>query len=306
MRWFGWFRKRPKAGTDMLEVLALQEGTPVALIGGRMRTVGLPYALPRDTEDLNRLDFQHFLLRYALKGLYAPPLHNPQSILDVGTGTGRWALDMAQVFPHAKVVGLDVNPPPMDENAGRGYDIRPPNYTFVPGNLLEGLPFADKSFDFVHMRLLFTAIPANRWVTVMREVARILKPGGWVESVETTGIHNGGPHTDLIMAWVTQLAAGRGVDRMNATHVNTFMQDAGLRNIGASVVNIPAGSWGGRIGEMGALDYLTACKGYGGVVVNAHLATQQQFDETLEGARVDLGSPHIHGYAPFYVVIGQK
>jgi ubiquinone/menaquinone biosynthesis C-methylase UbiE len=128
-----------------------------------MRTMGLPYALPCDIEEISRLDFQHYMLRYALQGLYFAPLNNPSSILDVGTGTGRWALEMAQFFPRANVIGVDVNPPPADERAATGVDVRPPNYAFTPGNVLEGLPFEDEVFDFVHMRLLFTAIPSDRW-----------------------------------------------------------------------------------------------------------------------------------------------
>ena len=117
---FAWLRRRSSRQTGALQAMALQEGTPVALVGGRMRTIGLPYALPRDMEEINRLDFQHYMLRYALQGLYAAPLKNPTTILDVGTGTGRWAMDMAQTFPHAKVIGLDVNPPPADEQARVG------------------------------------------------------------------------------------------------------------------------------------------------------------------------------------------
>ena len=192
MRLFAWFRRRSSRQTGALQAVALQEGTPVALVGGRMRTIGLPYALPRDMEEINRLDFQHYMLRYALQGLYAAPLKNPVTILDVGTGTGRWAMDMAQAFPRAQVVGLDVNPPPADERTGSGLDVRPPNYSFAPGNVLEGLPFEDGTFDFVHMRLLFTAIPADRWPFAISELARVTRPDGWVESVETAGLFNGG------------------------------------------------------------------------------------------------------------------
>ena len=143
MRWFGWLRGRQGVETGLIEAMALQEGTPVALMGGRMRTMGLPYALPRDMEEINRLDFQHYMLRYALRGLYAVPLQQPRAILDAGTGTGRWAMEMAQIFPHAQVCGVDVNPPPADEQAARGLDVRPANYTFTPGNVLEELPFDD-------------------------------------------------------------------------------------------------------------------------------------------------------------------
>jgi ubiquinone/menaquinone biosynthesis C-methylase UbiE len=306
MRFMGWLRKKPSGQTGVLKAIALQEGTPIALVGGRMRTVGLPYVLPRDMEEINRLDFQHYMLRYALRGLYAAPIGHPASILDVGTGTGRWAMDMAQVFPRAQVVGVDVNPPPADEQARPGFDVRPRNYKFAPGNVLEGLPFDDGTFDFTHMRLLFTAIPADRWPQVIRELARVTRLGGWVESVETTGLHDGGPHTDLVMSWIYQLSARRGVDLLNGGRGSEFMQAAGLRNVAGSVARVPTGAYGERVGNMVATDFMAVTKGYAGVIVGAGLTTQEQFNETLEGMRADLNALGTRCYTPFYIVIGQR
>jgi ubiquinone/menaquinone biosynthesis C-methylase UbiE len=55
-------------------------------------------------------------------------------------------------------------------------EMRPRNYQFVLGNLLEGLPFPDNSFDYVHMRALVTAIPHNRWQGVIDDLARVTRP----------------------------------------------------------------------------------------------------------------------------------
>jgi SAM-dependent methyltransferase len=308
MRWFGWFRKKPSRAGTTIETLALQEGTPLALVAGRMRTVGLPYTLPHDTEEVNRLDFQHYVLRYAFQGLYAAPIGNPASILDVGTGTGRWALEMAQLFPQARVVGLDVNPPPVDEAAssGAGVDLRPPNYAFIAGNLLEGLPVQDGTFDFVHMRLLFSAIPSERWPSVVAELARVTQLGGWVESVETTRVYNGGSNVDQMVEWLAQLSARRGVSVDNGGRVAEFMHGAGLSNVAASVVNLPMGASGGRLGELVATDYLAVCKGVGGFITAQGLATPDQFEATLAGMREDFTSPHLRCHGPFYIVIGQR
>src|SRR5215813_1591116 len=282
MRWFGWFRKKPAGQEEMgaIQALALQEGTPIALVAGRMRTVGLPYTLPHDVEEVNRLDFQHYTLRYAFQGIYAAPLKQPMDILDVGTGTGRWALEMAQYFPSAQVIGVDVNPPPVDEVAriGVGADLRPPNYRFMPGNVLEGLPFPDGSFDYVHMRLLFSAIPSERWPFVATELARVTRPGGWIESVETTRAFNGGPNIDLMVEWIAQMAARRGVNVDDGGRVAEFMRGAGLANVAASVVKVPMGITGGRLGELVAVDYLGVCKAVGGFITAVGLSTPEQFE----------------------------
>jgi ubiquinone/menaquinone biosynthesis C-methylase UbiE len=207
MPWFGWPWRRRRAGR-----IRDLEAAPTALIAGRVRAVGVPYMLPRDREEINRLDFQHYVLRYAFQGLYAAPRRNPHDILDVGTGTGRWAREMAQLFPRARVVGLDLAPPPHDELAGSGVDVRLPNYSFVAGNLLEGLSFSDGSFDFVHMRLVFFAIPADRWPFVIGELVRVTRIGGWVESIEVDSPRGGGPAVDALVTWTTNLLARRGVD----------------------------------------------------------------------------------------------
>ena len=61
--------------------------------------------------ELERLDLQHELYLALLDGrLYLAPIDDPQKILDIGTGTGVWATDMAERFPKAEVIGTDLSP----------------------------------------------------------------------------------------------------------------------------------------------------------------------------------------------------
>ncbi|MGH2514149.1 MAG: class I SAM-dependent methyltransferase, partial [Ktedonobacterales bacterium] len=157
MGWFGWSRQRRAGKGTQAESRRTRS---LLSIRGRQYLTTAPYFLPKDDEEVNRLDFQHYLFRFALKGNYAVPLEAPANILDVGTGTGRWAMEMAALFPAANVIGLDVIPPPADDTAtlGNGLDRRPDNYVYVQGNALDGLPFPDATFDFVHQRLLVAAL----------------------------------------------------------------------------------------------------------------------------------------------------
>jgi len=299
----GWFRRSPKATAEDVEMWG---GTaPYRLIGGRRRKAGVPYMLPFDLEEHNRLDFQHYMLRAALRGNYAAPIGQPRDVLDVGTGTGRWAIEMAELFPRANVIGLDVNPPGIDSPAG-GAGVRPPNYTFVQGNVLERLPFPDYSFDFVHMRALTAAIPHDRWPYVVGELIRVARPGGWVESLEATALERGGPSVDQLMVWITATLARRGIVFDDGGKVGEHLRAAGLANVKSFKMALPCGESGGRVGGMLALDWYTLLRGFSGMTVAQGLATAEQFDGVFERARADLSSPDVRCYMPFYIAFGQR
>jgi ubiquinone/menaquinone biosynthesis C-methylase UbiE len=54
----------------------------------------LEYMLPNDETESDRLDMHHELCRQILEGkLFLAPVENPQRVLDLGTGTGIWAIE---------------------------------------------------------------------------------------------------------------------------------------------------------------------------------------------------------------------
>ena len=55
------------------------------------------------------LDLHHEILLHILEGkIHLAPVENPAAILDIGTGTGIWAIDASEKFPDAKVTGTDI------------------------------------------------------------------------------------------------------------------------------------------------------------------------------------------------------
>jgi ubiquinone/menaquinone biosynthesis C-methylase UbiE len=59
-----------------------------------------------------------------------------------------------------------------------------PNANFNICNIVNGLPFDDNTFDFVHQRFLGTTFTEKEWTEVIPELVRVTKPGGWIELME--------------------------------------------------------------------------------------------------------------------------
>ncbi|KAI4208406.1 MAG: hypothetical protein LQ348_000172 [Seirophora lacunosa] len=69
------------------------------------------YPLPNDEPELERIDIKHHVtLLLSAGNLHLAPLVNPKRILDIGTGTGIWAIEMAEQYPQAQVIGTDLSP----------------------------------------------------------------------------------------------------------------------------------------------------------------------------------------------------
>jgi SAM-dependent methyltransferase len=110
--------------------------------------------------------------------------HAPERALDLGTGTGAAAFAMAQRFPEADVVGVDLSERMLAEARRK----TPPELsTRVRFQQADGaqLPFGDGSFELVGL--------ANM-IPFFDELQRVVAPGGWVVFA-----FSGGPETPI---WV--------------------------------------------------------------------------------------------------------
>jgi len=73
------------------------------------------YHYPNDQVENDRLDLQHHLWALTLKGKLglSPPNQAGDfsgRVLDVGTGTGIWAVDFADEHPASTIIGVDLSP----------------------------------------------------------------------------------------------------------------------------------------------------------------------------------------------------
>ncbi|KAF7865759.1 hypothetical protein EAF04_005924 [Stromatinia cepivora] len=130
---------------------------------------------PNDEPSSDSQDLAHHMYLMTLDGkLHLAPLKNPQIILDVGTGTGIWAIEMAEAYPSASVIGTDLSPiQPF---------FVPPNCAFEVEDLNLEWTYPRGQFDFIHIRELFGCV--IDWDVFFSETLSCLKPGGYVEILE--------------------------------------------------------------------------------------------------------------------------
>ncbi|CCA72734.1 hypothetical protein PIIN_06672 [Serendipita indica DSM 11827] len=135
------------------------------------------YGLPHDDKELNRLDLQHEAVKIVFGDLnickdqvdnVLDPLDGQRRVLDLGSGTGVWCIEMAEMYPHANILGVDIK---LQEQSNL-----PPNCVFEIWDVNSGLERFYGQFDVVHTRFT-TGVFANPQ-TALIEMERCLKPGG--------------------------------------------------------------------------------------------------------------------------------
>ncbi|KAF9089669.1 hypothetical protein BGX23_006547 [Mortierella sp. AD031] len=260
------------------------------------------YLLPNDIDEVDRLQLQHFILRYAIQGNYRSPLDKSKvrNILDVGCGPGTWTMEMANEFPDATVTGIDLS-------AVFPSAIIPGNCRFLQHNVLEPFPFPDNHFDFVYQRLLISGLTADGWVYVIKELERITKPGGWIELVEVDS-HGGnnGPHTMKIWNWITKALATRGIDSgfIRDPGLASVMIKTGVENVTMVPLKLPLGKFGGKIGVLLKENLFAFWNAITPMIVHGAGADKVEYEEALRQA--DREVEEYKSYHIFYVVTGQK
>jgi SAM-dependent methyltransferase len=148
---------RHQAQTDPILTQKATLWQSAAIVDDRKRLTDVLYLLPKDVQEQNRLNFQYRCLYSAIGKHYLVPLPpDVATILDVGTGTGTWPVEMARLFPQAHIVGVDISVAALEYTSSA-------TCTFCLADVLKGLPFPDQQFEYVHQRLLVAAIPAANW-----------------------------------------------------------------------------------------------------------------------------------------------
>ena len=111
------------------------------------------------------------------------------AILDVGCGGGRTVRRLAALAPDSKVVGLDYSVASVAVSRDTNADNIAAGRVHIEQGSVAALPFPDCTFDVVtavETHYYWPDLPAN-----MREILRVLKPGGMFALIAET--YRGGP-----------------------------------------------------------------------------------------------------------------
>lgn len=120
----------------------------------------------------------------------APISSPPKYVLDIGTGTGIWAKEFAEQNPSSYVIGSDLSAiqpeTPLPNLTWSKDDAEDPWIYPLPLSHLTPETARDEnaqthliSFDYVHLRLVFTCFNDPR--TVIKHAFDNMSPGGWLE-----------------------------------------------------------------------------------------------------------------------------
>ncbi len=143
--------------------------------------------------------------------------HHPQTILDLGCGTGDLAIHLAETADwRPQIIGFDFSRPMLEAAVKKAEPLQNDRHlTWIQGDVRE-LPFTESSLDCAGISFAFRNLTyKNPYRDVfLREICRVLKPGGRFIIVESSRPQNKLIH--VLFRWYVRLfvaAAGRLVSK---------------------------------------------------------------------------------------------
>ena len=227
---------------------------------------------------------------------------DPTAVLDVGTGTGIWAMDVADDYPGAQVIGVDLSP------------IQP---TAVPPNLEFQIMDADEPWDFhakfdlIHTRLM-NGFSIKSWPFFYEQAFVSMMPGGWVENqefgVDFTCDDGTQPSDSAVHRW--QDLWNTGIENLGLTGhcypdiMAQQMRAVGFINVTVKRYRMPVGPWAKdkRLRQSGLFNMVGMVEGLSGLSQRTFTRglgwTVEEMEVLLMEVRNEWKNKKIHSYLP--------
>ncbi|RMJ19470.1 hypothetical protein BHE90_000263 [Fusarium euwallaceae] len=270
------------------------------------------YHFPNDDAENERLDLQHHIFDLTLDGKLglAPPNKADSKVgrvLDLGTGTGIWAMDFGDEHPEAEVIGIDLSPSQPQ--------FVPPNVRFEIDDWDEEWTYS-QPFDYIHSRMNNSSI--SDWEEYIRKSFENLKPGGYIELQEfTLPLSDDGtlaPEHALFqsMKYLGEAAAKSGRAFIDLNTLGGLLEKAGFQDVQEYKFKWPSNTWprDPKYKEIGAWNHENIVAGLQGFLMAAltrGLGWQAEEVNVLAAkAKEDMRNKSIHAYWPMIVVTARK
>ncbi|KAI0010235.1 S-adenosyl-L-methionine-dependent methyltransferase [Xylariaceae sp. FL0662B] len=260
---------------------------------------------PNDKQEKERNVLQHEIFLEVFEGrLHLAPVVNPQSVLDLGTGPGNWALEYAKRNPKTEVLGVDIDP------------VRPsftlPNCCFQVHDFTKWHP--DQKFDFIHMRMI-GGLPSKE---VFKSIYDSLNPGGWAEFTEWIVILQSSDHSlegSSILKWnrlLCQALEKLGISDLYPLEYKPRLQEQGFQEVHERKYAVPINTWppGKKIKKVGAMmtsNFLTVIDALSAPLMTGTLGwSHRRLESLLNEVRKEVSDTRIHSFVTLMTVFGQK
>ncbi|KAF3019014.1 hypothetical protein E8E14_013172 [Neopestalotiopsis sp. 37M] len=282
------------------------------------------YFLPNDAAEQDRLDLQHHLWSLVLDGwlALAPMNEIPRYVLDVGTGTGLWAMDFAEQNPSSYVIGTDlsaIQPAPRTLNVHFTKDDAEDDWIFpLPSSSSTSTSSGSTAssgdsqqvrkilFDYVHFRLMFSCF--NDPHVVLGHAYNSMAPGGWVEFQESAlEVFQANPdfQGDAIMRWTRGCqrgAAAMGRDIDVARKYKGWLQQAGFVDVVEKKILLPMSPWPQdaqfkEIGRWQMQNMIEGTRGVGWKMLSAAGMASGEIEALVSEVLAELRCRDNHSYA---------
>lgn len=176
----------------------------------------LEYVDMRDIGDghvtgiMSALQFQHRLFVREMGGMLLPTqisLDGVETVMDFICGPGSWCMDFSKLYPEKRVYGVDINRPIITMARENAFQAKSSQIEFMVVDRNHPLPFPDATFDLIRLQNGASLFTLAQWPTVMAELYRLLKPGGWLNLVDFEMGPASQPALDRVLTFLGQILA---------------------------------------------------------------------------------------------------
>jgi ubiquinone/menaquinone biosynthesis C-methylase UbiE len=152
-----------------------------------------------------------------------------QRVLDIGCGTGTLAVMLKRSHGDVEVIGLD--PDPKALRRAKTKATRAELSLQLDQGFADELPFAEDSFDRVFSSFMFHHLEEENREKTLREVLRVLKPGGSFHLLDFVDDHEHGSHGLFSHGFLSRLIHSTDLLKDNSdARIVQLMRRAGFPN----------------------------------------------------------------------------